>query len=247
MESTYGNRLHPNVSPDVMLAEVIHEVHKRRSNLLIPSFAVGRVQELLLMINHLKQKQAIPEIPIYLDTPMGANATEVYFHNMTWHKLSHAECTAMMKGVTVVRDYQQTLHLSNEEGPKIIIAGSGMLTGGRALTYLKIYLGDEKNIILLAGYQAEGTRGRSIQDGAHEIKIDGEYYQVKSEVKEIASMSAHADQKEMIDWLRKIKKKPRKIFLVHGETAVQQAFRVKIEKEFSSQVVIPEEGQEFEI
>jgi metallo-beta-lactamase family protein len=132
-------------------------------------------------------------------------------------------------------------------GSKIIIAASGMLTGGRILNYLERYLGDSKNTVVLVGYQAEGTRGRILQEGGEELKLHGKFYKVKAEVRELSTLSAHADQKELIEWMKNIKNKPQEIFIVHGETEAANGLRLKIKKELGWQAKIPALNEEFEI
>lgn len=247
MESTYGNRLHDIVPPTELMAEAIRDTFYKKGNLLIPSFAVGRAQELMLLINQLKERDKIPNLPVYLDSPMGADATELLHKFPEWHKLTKDECKKVCRSVTINRDFYRTQQIIANNQMKIVIAASGMMTGGRVLEYLKAYLGDRKNTILFAGYQTEGTRGRAIKDGANEVKVHGKYYQVKAEVKDISSLSAHADQSEMLNWLKNFDKKPKRIFLVHGELTSQETFRLKIEDELKLNVAIPKQFEEFEI
>jgi metallo-beta-lactamase family protein len=247
MESTYGDRLHNKVSSMEQLAYLVKKVVQKKGNLLIPSFALGRAQEFMLLFCRLKEQNKIPDIPVYLDTPMGANVTEVYLKYPSWHKLSKEDCRKIKAGIRVVKDYKQTLKISALSGPGIVIAASGMLTGGRVLTYLKKYLGDKRNTILLAGFQASGTRGRALQEGAHELKIQGAYYPVNATIAQINSLSAHGDQAEMLSWVNGFRKKPEKIFLVHGEGNALQAFRLKLQSVMETEIIIPEEGNEFTI
>lgn len=247
MESTYGNRLHNHDIPEEHLANVINNTVRKKGILLIPSFAVGRAQEIMLMINELKEKLKIPEVPVFLDTPMGADATYVLLRNPEWHKLSDHQCMKICNNVTINRDFRGTNSIISRKGSKIIIAGSGMLTGGRILEYLKHYIGDKRNTILLTGYQAEGTRGRALEEGAHEIKMHGRYYTIKAEVEEISSLSAHGDQQEMLTWLKKFETKPKNIFLIHGEPNALETFRVKIKDEIHVEAIIPEQFEEIEL
>lgn len=244
MESTYGNRLHNHDIPEELMANVINHTVKKRGNLLIPSFAVGRSQEIMLMINELKEKLKIPDVPLFLDTPMGADATNVLLRYPEWHKLSDHQCRDICNNVTINRDFRGTIEIISRKGSKIIIAGSGMLTGGRILEYLKHNIGDKRNTILLTGYQAEGTRGRALEEGAHEIKMHGKYYPIKAEVEKISSLSAHGDQQEMLTWLKKFEVKPECIFLVHGEPNALETFRVKIKDEIQVEATIPEQYEE---
>lgn len=247
MESTYGDRLHTPDSPGEQLAEVINETLRKKGNLLIPSFAVGRAQEVMLMINELKEQIKIPDVPVYLDSPMGADATDILCRHTKWHKLTAHQCREIFNNITINREFRETVATINKKGSKIIIAASGMLTGGRILEYLKHDIGNKKTTIQLVGYQAEGTRGRALKEGAHEIKIHGKYYTVNAEVKEISSLSAHADQQEMIDWLNNFEEKPKGLFLIHGEPNAQEAFRVKIKDEVQVEAIIPNPFQEIEL
>lgn len=247
MESTYGNRLHEAVSPLEILAQVIQQTLHNKGNILIPSFAVGRAQELMLMINELKQKNKIPDVPVYLDSPMGAEATEILHKYPKWHNLTEQQCREVCQHIIITRDFENTLRIIADKKNKIVIAASGMLTGGRVLEYMKAWLNDKKNTILFAGYQAEGTRGRAMKEGAHEVKIHGKYYPVRCELKDITSLSAHADQGEMIRWLSRFVKKPKKIFLVHGELSAQETFKMKIYDELKLDVTIPKQYEEFQL
>jgi len=245
MESTYGDRLHPTTLVKDELADIINDTIHNKGNLLIPSFAVGRAQEMMHIINDLKKEIRIPNIPVYLDSPMGADATQVLNNYPDWHKLSKEECKAVCHDISIIRDFQDTQKIVLLKGSKIIIAASGMLTGGRVLEYMRHYVEDKKNTILLVGFQAAGTRGRMLKEGSNEIKIFGKYYSVKAKVKEITTLSAHADQQEMLGWIKQFKKKPEAIFLVHGEPQAQEVFRVKINDEFKIQSVLPKQNEEY--
>ncbi len=247
MESTYGDRLHPAVPSSLQLADIINSTIRKKGNIIIPSFAVGRAQELMHIITRLKKEKSIPDIPVYMDSPMGADVLAIMDKYPQWHKLPEREYVAMCKDITTIRDYHETEKVIQKKGSKLIIAASGMLTGGRVLEYIKNYIGQKKNTVLLVGYQAEGTRGRALKEGTHEIKIHGKYYQVSARVAVIGSLSGHADQGEMIGWLGNFEKKPAKIFLVHGEPMSQEAFRVKIEHEFNIPVEIPSQEQELDM
>jgi len=239
MESTYGDRLH--ASTDVLdeLADVIIDTIRRKGNILIPSFAVGRAQELMRLLGILKKANRIPDVPVYLDSPMGANATAVFKSHPGWHKLNNLECDSIFEDVNIISDFSDTLKVAETAGSKIIIAASGMLTGGRVLFYLEKYIESTRNTILLTGFQSEGTRGRSLADGVHELKMHGTYYRVRAQVRTLTSISGHADQGEMLDWLRKVPNRPESIFLVHGENGPREAFRVKLETTFNWNVQIP--------
>jgi metallo-beta-lactamase family protein len=247
LESTYGNKLHDDVPGEETLGEVINDTMRKKGNLLISSFAIGRIQELIFMIYKLKKSHKIQGIPVYIDTPMGIDAMEVFIRYAEWHKLTPEECKKMMEDIVLIKEYNETEVVLGFPGVKIVIAASGMLTGGRVLCYLKEYISFRKNTILLTGYQAAGTRGRALKEGAHEIKIDGQYYKVQAEIREISSLSAHADQQELLRWYGGIIRKPKAIFLVHGEPTALDAFRLKLESETNARIIIPKETQEFYI
>lgn len=242
IESTYGNRLHVK-NPEQQLTEIILNAVNKNGTIIIPSFAVERAQALMYILWKLKKEKAIPNIPIYMDSPMGKNVLDVFQMNTEWHKLPINECIKMCKDITVVKTIQDTLKLTKDKSLKIIIAGGGMRTGGRVLTYFQNFLSDTKATILLVGYQAEGTRGRQLLEGALEIKLYGKYYSVKSTIENIQGLSAHADQRELLNWVKKIKRKPKKVFIVHGESTAADAFRVKLETELGWDCIIPELNQ----
>ncbi len=247
MESTYGDRLHPAGDPADELEEIILHTLEKGGTLLIPSFAVERAQELMFIINKLKQEKRIPNLPVYLDSPMGTDTTDIFMNHPNWHKLNPAETYSICKHTQFIRDFQETLKLIKDNKPKIIIAASGMLTGGRVLSYLSVLGKDSINTVLLVGFQGEGTRGRALKEGIKEIKLHGKYYQIEAEIMNISSMSGHADQLEMINWLKKFKKKPKQLFMVHGEPQAQNIFRVKIKDELAINATIPQLYEEFSI
>lgn len=245
MESTYGDRLHSQTDPNEELAQLINETMDNQGNILIPSFAVGRAQELLYMIYQLKKNRKISvKIPVILDSPMAATATDILLRYTNWTKISKSDTVNMCEDVIINHDFKNTLKIIAQKGSKIIIAASGMLTGGRVLEYLKHYIGHSQNTILIMGFQAVGTRGRSLLDKAFEIKIHGRYYDVRAKVVEIEGLSAHADQSELLDWLRRFKKLPAKVFLVHGEYAALEALRVKIATELKLDVQVIKKNED---
>ncbi len=238
IESTYANRLHP-ISAETKLTNLINECEKKNGTIIIPSFAVERTQMLMYFLWKLKKKGKISAIPVYMDSPMGSNVLDIFHHNPNWHKLSLKDCHEMCKDIKKIITVEETLNLAKQKGLKIIIAGSGMVSGGRVLTYLQQYLSDPKATILLVGYQAEGTRGRQLLDGAKEIKLNGQFYKVNAEIQNIEGLSAHADQKELLDWLSNIKKAPERIFIVHGESQSADVFRVKLKDVYGWNAEIP--------
>lgn len=239
MESTYGDRLHQGGDTAADLAMVINDTLFNKGNVLIPCFAVGRAQEVMHMIYRLKQnKQIPPQVPVYLDSPMAASAGKVLLHFPEWFTIGGKEVARMFSGVTINDDYRGTEQIIKRHGSKIILAASGMLTGGRVLTYLKSYLPEKRNTILLIGFQAEGTRGRALMNHAYELKVHGKYYPVVAGVREIEGLSAHADQSELLNWLKPLKADQPLVFLVHGEPGAQETLRVKIKDELGLKVHI---------
>ncbi|MEJ8801839.1 MBL fold metallo-hydrolase [Pontibacter sp. H249] len=247
LESTYGDRLHSEVSPYEEIAGIVNHTYRKGGILVIPSFAVERAQELLLILNTLRYEQSIPAIPIYLDSPMGINVTQLYLNYSDWHSLSPAECRSMMHEVHIIHEFEHSLHVLDKQSPKIIIAGSGMVTGGRVLYYLEKLLGDKKNTILLAGYQAPGTRGSLLGSGTNDVKIHGNYYPVHAEIKQIGSLSAHADQGDLLWWLSNFKEKPKRIFLNHGEAQASEELRLKINDNYGWNVTIAKMGAVYDL
>lgn len=245
LESTYGNKLHPDENIEEVLTELVQEVIYSRGTLIIPTFAVERLQMLLYILWRMYKRNRIPGIPIYIDSPMGSNVLTLFRTYPDWHKMPLNELDAASKHMNIITSYRDTWNAIDDNRAKVVVAGSGMVTGGRVLTYLQQYADREDTIVLLVGYQAEGTRGRQLLEGAHEIKIRGRYYPVKASVRHVESLSAHADQKELLEWLSSLKNKPDEVFLVHGEPTALDAFRVKLNDSFGWTPHIPELNQEF--
>lgn len=247
LESTYGDRNHPEIKAIDDLENVILNALEKKGTLIIPSFAVGRAQEIMYLINELKEQKRIPNIPVYLDSPMGTDATEIFIKHQRWHKLEQKEAYKVSRYIHVVKDVHESKKIVKNDQSKIIIAASGMLTGGRVLNYIKELAEDSRNSILLVGYQGEGTRGRALKEGAKELKMHGKYIDINAQVFSIDTLSAHADQKQMIDWVKQMNKTPDKILLVHGEPQALNIFRVKLQDEIGCEVVIPELYQEIKL
>ncbi|MDH5379495.1 MAG: MBL fold metallo-hydrolase [Cyclobacteriaceae bacterium] len=240
IESTYGDRLHPKEDLESKLKEIILHTIKKGGTLIIPSFAVERTQTLMYLLWQLREKKAIPEIPMIMDSPMGANVLNVFHMHREWHKLPVDDCTKMCHTFRIIRDFKETWEVIDNKNTKIVIAGSGMISGGRVLTYLQQYLRKPETSVLLAGFQVEGTRGRALLEGASELKIYGKYYEVKAEVFNLQVLSAHADQTELLDWLSEIKNAPEKVFITHGEQQSADTFRVKLKDVYGWNCIIPE-------
>ena len=228
LESTYGNKLHPKENIAEILSDLVLKTIQERGTLIIPSFAVERLQLLMYLFWQLYKKNKIPNIPIFIDSPMGNNVLSVFEQFTDWHKLSKADYEAMCNHFNIITSYADTWKTIDDKRPKIVIAGSGMVTGGRVLTYLKQLVDEPTTKVLLVGYQAEGTRGRQLLEGTHELKLFGKYYPVKASIHFIESLSAHADQAELLNFIDNIKNTPEKVFLIHGEPGALDAFKVKI-------------------
>ncbi|AXP82281.1 Ribonuclease [Mariniflexile rhizosphaerae] len=239
LESTYGNKLHPSEDVETILSEIIVDTVHKKGNLIIPSFAVERLQTLMYILWKLYQKNKIPNIPIFMDSPMGSNVLELFNRFPKWHKLSSSDISAMSRHVNIVQSYKETWETIDDKRSKVIIAGSGMVTGGRVLTYLQQLIDEPSTTVLMVGYQAEGTRGRQLLDGVHEIKLFGKYYPVKATIKHLESLSAHADQEELIHWMSNIINIPEKVYLIHGEPTALDVLRVKIKDVYHWDVTIP--------
>lgn len=240
IESTYGGKNHPKDNIETKLKNIILNTFKKGGTLIIPSFAVERAQTLMYLLWQLQEKNEIPFIPLIMDSPMGANVLDVFQKNSRWHKLSEEDCEKMCKAFRIVRDYKETIEIIKDVNPKIVIAGSGMLSGGRVLSYLEEYLNKPETTVLLSGFQAEGTRGRKLLEGAAALKIYGKYHEVKAEIINVEVLSSHADQTDLIDWLSNIKEAPENIFIIHGESHSADALRLKIKDTYDWDCTIPE-------
>jgi metallo-beta-lactamase family protein len=239
LESTYGNRIHPDTDIESLLAEEIKGSIQDRGACIIPSFAVERLQTVMFLLWKLLKTNRIPRLPIYVDSPMGENVLDLFERFQHWHRLPMEDYTGMRRQMEIITEYRDTWKAIDDPRPKVVVAGSGMLSGGRVLTYLSQLLDRESTRILLVGYQAEGTRGRNLLDGAHELKIFGKYIPVAARVVVLETLSAHADQGELLDWVSSIGNPPEHVFLVHGEPTAQDAFRIKLKEEKGWQAVVP--------
>ncbi|MEX1002419.1 MAG: MBL fold metallo-hydrolase [Crocinitomicaceae bacterium] len=247
IESTYGDRTHKVEDVKSALEEIITTTYNRGGILMIPSFAVERTQELIYLIYLLKEEGKLPNIPVYLDSPMGIKSTNVFDKYPEIQDLPKTVTDQMFSSVKYILDYQESRAVVADKKAKIVLAGSGMLEGGRMLHYLNNHGGNPNNTLLFVGFQAVGTRGRDLVQGTRLIKFFGEYKEMKCEIKSISSMSAHADREEMIRWMKAIKEEPNTVFLNHGEPHQTNAFRVKIETELGWNVEIPRLNEVFEI
>jgi metallo-beta-lactamase family protein len=245
IESTYGNRRRDRSDPEPALAEVVKRTVSRGGTIIVPAFAVGRTQLLLHHLNRLIHSRMIPKVPVYLDSPLAINATEVFANHPDDHRLSRQEAESACALPRYVRDPDESKQLDRDPMPKIIIAGSGMATGGRVLHHLKVYLPDARNTILFSGYQAGGTRGADLVSGAEQIKIHGQYWPVKAEIANLDMLSAHADADEILTWLGHFKSAPKQTFIVHGEPDAADALRIRIEDRLGWSCTLPEFQQQY--
>nr|WP_294858549.1 MBL fold metallo-hydrolase [uncultured Fluviicola sp.] len=246
IESTYGGRIHPP-NPDIRLAEIINKAAAKNGTIIIPAFAVERAQLLMFYLWKLKSENLIPDLPIYLDSPMGQDVLKIFSRHDSWHKLSPSESKEITKEIKVVSKQNETIKLAESHNPKIIIAASGMATGGRVLTYFEYYLGQKTATILMVGFQGEGTRGRALLDGAEEIKMRGKYWTVNANCVSVEGLSAHADQSELIDWVNQLAKEPEKLFIVHGEPEGSSALKTKMKEVYGYESIIPERNATYTI
>lgn len=246
IESTYGDRRHDSVDAEAELGPILNRTLTRGGTVVIPSFAVGRAQLLLHLIVRLKARHAIPDVPVYLNSPMATDVRQLYRDFPGEHRLTAAECDAMCTVARVVRTVEESKELNSSLGPAILIAGSGMATGGRVVHHLKAFAPGERNLILLSGFQAAGTRGAALIGGADTIKIHGEWIPVRAEVVQLRSTSSHADYPQLVAWARQMPVAPRRIFVTHGEPAAADALRQYLRREIATEVTIPEQGESYE-
>lgn len=241
LESTYGDRLHAPEDPGVLLGKVIRETTAHGGVVVIPSFAVGRTQELLYHIARLKQRREIPSVlPVYLNSPMAADATSIYLRHRLDHLLDEAQCEAVCRTARIVTSVEESIALNESRTPKVIIAASGMATGGRVLHHLAAFAPDARNAIVFAGFQAAGTRGAAMVGGATSVKIFGEYVPVRARVVQISNLSAHADQQEILRWLGHLQSPPRMTFITHGEPGASDALRRRIKESLQWPCHVPQ-------
>ncbi|MGJ4788325.1 MBL fold metallo-hydrolase RNA specificity domain-containing protein [Leptospira koniambonensis] len=246
IESTYGNRIHRG-NPIKRLAQLIHEFSTSKGTIIIPCFAVERIQAVMYLIWKLMKEGEIPNIPVYMDSPMGSKVLDLFnIYGSEWHKLKEEEIAELKEDIFCITESSETKKIANKRGPKIVIAGSGMATGGRVLSYLEHSLGDPNSLVLFVGYQARETRGNKLLRGDTEIKIRGKYHEVRCDVQNIDGLSAHADQTELIRWLSKIKTPPKEVFIVHGEEDASRSLGNRIRKEYGWETRIPGRGEVFE-
>lgn len=253
VESTYGNRLHAKEDADAILESIILDAVESGGTVLVPSFSIGRTQDLLYRINRLQGEGRIPRIPFFVDSPMATSATAIYARHTDEHDvdmqgyLERGDDPMQPDLLSFVRDREQSKELNVRRGPMVILAGSGMCTGGRIVHHLLRRLGERDTTVLFTGYQAAGTLGREILEGSDRVKVLGHEVPVRARIETLNSLSAHADQQEILRWLQGFKSPPKRTFIVHGEPPAQEALRESIESELGWNVTIPEQGEHFEL
>lgn len=239
IESTYGNRLHDTEDPETQLGDIINRTVTRHGTVLIPAFAVGRTQSLLYYIQQLKAKQQIPDIPVFVDSPMATNATEIFARHPEETRLNPEFSRTVCSVAQYIRSVEESIELNHKKEPMILISASGMATGGRVIHHIRNLAPNHRNTIVFSGFQAGGTRGDRMVRGEKEVKMFGQMVPIRAEVVQMKNASAHMDQAELLQWLSQIKKAPEKVFITHGEKESSEALKCKIEQQFRWKCVIP--------
>lgn len=247
VESTYGNRKHEKIDVEQRLADIIKSTAAHGGKVVVPAFAVGRAQSILYYIDRLKRDRRIPALPVFLDSPMAINASEIYCRNKDIHMLSEQDCRSACDVARYTRGVEDSKALASLPTLAIIISASGMATGGRILHHLKHFAGDHRNTILFTGFQAAGTRGRAIVEGARQIKIHGGYVPIKARIENLDALSAHADSDEILAWLSCFRSAPRTTFITHGEPEASAVLAARIRSELGWHCEVPELGKTVEL
>lgn len=247
LESTYGGRHHAAGDPAGTLGAVIRETAARGGVVLVPAFAVGRAQTLLLHLGRLRAAGEIPAIPTFLDSPMARDATELMERHSAELRIDAAEWRVLMRHVTVTNSVEESKSIDRRRGPMIVVSASGMATGGRVLHHLKVFAPDHRNTILFAGFQAPGTRGQAMVDGAESIRIHGADVTVRADVRLLDGLSAHADEEEILEWLGAIRQPPKETFITHGEPLASDNLRRALQDRFHWSCRAPEHLEMVEI
>ena len=252
-ESTYGDRDHPTTSPYDAIADIVNRVVKRGGVIVIPAFAVGRTQTLMYIFRQLEERQRIPRLPTFVDSPMAISVTNLYVRHKEDHSLQFTQLEQTgnhdplnTHEVHMTRAVQDSKKINSVNSPCLIISASGMCTGGRILHHLAQRLPDARNVVILAGYQAEGTLGRQLLEGAKVARIHGDQIPVRAEIQEVSQFSAHGDRGELVRWLSGFTAPPKQIFLVHGEPTAAQSFRGTVQEKLHWPVTIPAQNDSFD-
>lgn len=247
VEATYGNRIHEPADPTEVLGAVIERTVKRGGTVVIPAFAIGRAQSLLYHLWRLKLAGRLASVPIYVDSPMATDASDLLCAHLDDHRLSEEACRASCTVATYTRSVEASKAITTSPFPKVIISASGMATGGRVLHHLRAYGPDRRNTILFSGFQAAGTRGRAILEGASEVKVHGHWVSIRAEVADLPMLSAHADAKELLRWLSGFRRAPARTFIVHGEPTALEGLRIRVDTDLGWISDIPRREQVFEL
>lgn len=247
VESTYGDRLHPDEDVPEQLATIVRDTVKQGGTVVIPAFAVGRAQHLLHLLSELRREGRIPDVPVYLDSPMAIAVTELFHKHVEDYRISDEECRRMCALPRYTSTPEQSMQIARGSEPKVVISASGMATGGRVLHHLRRFLPEPQNTVLIVGFQPTGTRGRALLEGTDELKIHGAYVRVRARIAQIEGLSAHADRAELIDWLTRSELTPRKVFVTHGEPGPADALRRRLRDTFGWEVCVPEHGDSYEL
>jgi metallo-beta-lactamase family protein len=243
IESTYGDRIHPQENMLAELAPALQRVAKRGGVAVIPVFAVGRAQAVLHAVHLLKLAGEIPSaLPIFLDSPMAVHTTKLFEDHPGEHRLNRQDTRALSHGATMVNSTEESRALASRHGPMVILSASGMATGGRVLHHLAHYVGDHRNMVILTGYQAPGTRGATLASGAKSVRIHGRDREVNAEIVQLEAASAHADANQLLNWLRTMRQAPDQVYVVHGEASPADVLRGRIQQELGWRAVVPEQG-----
>ncbi|UCE31710.1 MAG: MBL fold metallo-hydrolase [Burkholderiales bacterium] len=246
VESTYGDRLHPDQDPATEIARVVSATARRGGVIIVPSFAVERAQVLLYYLYRLRRDGRIPPVPVYLNSPLASKACDVFVANAARLRIPERECREIFAMTRIVDSVAESRALNALHEPAVIVSASGMATGGRVLHHLKAYLPDERNTVLFAGYQAPGTRGAKLVAGAETARIHGEEIPVRAQVLDLECLSAHADQRGLLEWLQALPGRPGHLFVTHGDPGASDALRRKIEDRLGWEAVVPDQSESFE-
>lgn len=247
LESTYGDKIHEQDNSLDELAEIVNKTISQQGVILIPAFAIERTQTVLYCLYQLRQRNSIPKIPIYLDSPMAIRVNELFLTFKDEHSLPLSMIEDVFSIATYIPTAQQSKSIDYIKGPAIIIAGSGMADGGRILGHFAHFITDPKNCVVFVGFQGKGTHGKALVDGADKINIYGEWYPVRATIKMIQSFSAHADFNEILEWLSSLQKAPKAIFVTHGELQASLSLKKKIQERFGWNVVVPKYLESFDL
>jgi metallo-beta-lactamase family protein len=243
IESTYGDRQHPVENLMGELGVALHRLAARGGVAVVPVFAVGRAQAVLHAIAQLKATGQVPQgLPVFLDSPMAVHTTHLFESHIGEHRLSPRESNALTHGATMVNTTDESKALASRHGPMVILSASGMATGGRVLHHLEHHAGNHRNMVILTGYQAPGTRGATLASGAKSVRIHGHDVAVNAEIVQLQSASAHADAGQLLQWLRSMPNRPDQVYVVHGDLHASDALRSRIEHELGWRAMVPEHG-----